>query len=201
MTNRSERKKEETKQKIISIAVNLFREHSFEATTMEQIAEEVDIAKGTLYNYFSSKEAILSEYVQRSFKEQQGGRVLDLRMLPDTRSRLTFILTKLIERVEAQQDIFEMYLAYRVREVVSLRPNPQEGIKSGFALLSREIIQLGQESGEVRSDLPSDMMADLFEFVFVEVAKRFYLEPDTFNARDAIEQGVSLFMNGVGGHV
>jgi AcrR family transcriptional regulator len=201
MTNRSERKKEETKQKIISIAVNLFREHSFEATTMEQIAEEVDIAKGTLYNYFSSKEAILSEYVQRSFKEQQGGRVLDLRMLPDTRSRLTFILTKLIERVEAQQDIFEMYLAYRVREVVSLRPNPQEGVKSGFALLSREIIQLGQESGEVRSDLPSDMMADLFEFVFVEVAKRFYLEPDTFNARDAIEQGVSLFMNGVGGHV
>jgi AcrR family transcriptional regulator len=201
MINRSERKKEETKQKIISIAVNLFREHSFEATTMEQIAEEVDIAKGTLYNYFSSKEAILSEYVQRSFKEQQGGRVLDLRMLPDTRSRLTFILTKLIERVEAQQDIFEMYLAYRVREVVSLRPNPQEGIKSGFALLSREIIQLGQESGEVRSDLPSDMMADLFEFVFVEVAKRFYLEPDTFNARDAIEQGVSLFMNGVGGHV
>jgi AcrR family transcriptional regulator len=201
MINRSERKKEETKQKIISIAVNLFREHSFEATTMEQIAEEVDIAKGTLYNYFSSKEAILSEYVQRSFKEQQGGRVLDLRMLPDTRSRLTFILTKLIERVEAQQDIFEMYLAYRVREVVSLRPNPQEGVKSGFALLSREIIQLGQESGEVRSDLPSDMMADLFEFVFVEVAKRFYLEPDTFNARDAIEQGVSLFMNGVGGHV
>src|SRR5512133_3916155 len=120
MANRSERKKEETKQKIISIAVKLFREHSFEATTMEQIAAEVDIAKGTLYNYFPSKEAILGEYVQRSFKEQQGGRILDLRVLADTRSRLTFILTKLMERVEAQQDIFEMYLAYRVREVVSL---------------------------------------------------------------------------------
>ena len=37
--------------------------------TMDQIAEEVDISKGTLYNYFPFKESIISEYWQKSVWE------------------------------------------------------------------------------------------------------------------------------------
>lgn len=46
------RKKEKTRQVIITTAMNLFIQNGYEATTMEQIAEMADIAKGTLYNYF-----------------------------------------------------------------------------------------------------------------------------------------------------
>ncbi len=53
--SRVERKKEETKQKIVSVAIALFQQKGFDDTAMEQIAEEVDIAKGTLYNYFPVK--------------------------------------------------------------------------------------------------------------------------------------------------
>ena len=67
-SSRVERKKEETKRKIIEVALNLFKQQGFEATTMEQIASVVDIAKGTLYNYFPVKEAILNEYIQRAFQ-------------------------------------------------------------------------------------------------------------------------------------
>ena len=59
--NRTERKKEETRQKVIGVALQLFRQNGLEATTMEQIAEVADIAKGTLYNYFPAKEAIIHE--------------------------------------------------------------------------------------------------------------------------------------------
>lgn len=37
---------------ILSVAMRLFKEQGVNATSMEQIAQEVDIAEGTLYNYF-----------------------------------------------------------------------------------------------------------------------------------------------------
>lgn len=194
--SRTERRKEKTRRKIIETALRLVRQYGFETATMEQIAEEVDIAKGTLYNYFPSKEAIISAYIAQTFGERHPDRISQLRQLPDTRSRLTVILTDLMEGVQAQHDVFEWYLAYRVRHVVSLRPDTSEAVKSGFGALAIEIIQLGQQAAEIRDDLPLDMLVDLFEFVFVEIAKQFYMEPETFAVHRAIEQGVSLFLNG-----
>lgn len=196
LQSRLERKKERTRRRIIETGIRLVRQYGFEAATMEQIAEEADIAKGTLYNYFPSKEAIISAYVAQAFSERHPDRISQLRQLPDTRSRLAAILENLMERVQAQQDVFEWFLAYRVRHVVSLRPDMSEEVKSGFGALAVEIIQLGQQSAEIRDDLPLDIMVDLFEFIFVEIAKQFYAAPETFDVHRAIEQGVSLFLSG-----
>ena len=59
LTTRVERKKEETREKIIRVAMKLFMDQGLESTTMEQIAAQVDIAKGTLYNYFEDREALI----------------------------------------------------------------------------------------------------------------------------------------------
>lgn len=193
--SRVERKKEETKKKIIDVAMKLFKQHGFNVTTMEQIAAEVDIAKGTLYNYFPVKEAILSEYIQRAFKEKNPRRILQLQKLPDTRSRMISILNELVEGVQAQKEIFEKYLIYRVQNIISFHKVESE--KSGIELPITEMIVLGQKSAEIRNDLPLEIMLDLFEFVFIEIAKQFFMEPEKFNAREAIEIGVDLFLNGV----
>ncbi|HEX2621292.1 MAG TPA: TetR/AcrR family transcriptional regulator [Phototrophicaceae bacterium] len=195
--SRTERKKRATQEKIQTAAIGLFKKHGFEQTTMEQIAEEADIAKGTLYNHFPVKDAILSAYVQQSFSDQQADRIERLRQLPDTQARLRVILTEIMNRVQVQSDIFEIYLAYRIRTVVSLRPPDNVGGKSGIDRLAIEIIELGQQSGEIRTDLPVAMLADLFEFVFVEVAKPFYASPETYQADEWITHGVDLFINGV----
>ncbi len=193
--SRTERKKEETKKKIIAVAMNLFKQNGFDATTMEQIAEEADIAKGTLYNYFPVKEAILSAYIQRAFKEKNPARITQLQKMPDTRSRLILILSQLIEGVQAQREIFEKFLVYRVQNIISLHKVESE--KSGIELLATEIIVLGQKSAEIRNDIPVEILLDLFEFIFVEVAKQLFLEPEKFKAREVIERCVDLFMNGV----
>ncbi|NYT64718.1 TetR/AcrR family transcriptional regulator [Alcaligenaceae bacterium] len=44
---------------IMQIALGMFREIGFEATSMSQIAASVGGSKGTLYNYFASKEELL----------------------------------------------------------------------------------------------------------------------------------------------
>lgn len=56
---RRERKKEETRRKIFEAALELFREHGFDDTTIDAIAEHADVAKGTFFNYFPRKESLI----------------------------------------------------------------------------------------------------------------------------------------------
>src|SRR5262245_46131026 len=51
--------KEETRQRIVVAAVQLFRQQGFAAATTRDIARQARIAAGTLFNYFPSKEAIV----------------------------------------------------------------------------------------------------------------------------------------------
>lgn len=53
------RKGSETRADIRDAALALFTEHGYEATTMREIAEQLDITKAALYYHFESKEAII----------------------------------------------------------------------------------------------------------------------------------------------
>jgi AcrR family transcriptional regulator len=65
---RRERKKEETKQKIFLAAVEMFSKKGFEHATVDEIAERADVSKGTFFNYFPRKEALL-HYLAESWIE------------------------------------------------------------------------------------------------------------------------------------
>lgn len=195
MGSRMDRKKEETRQKIIKTAESLFSQQGVAATSMEQIAQAADIAKGTLYAYFPVKEAIIVAFMQAAFQERSLRRTQQVRDLPDTPARMRLIFTDLLAGVQRQKDVFETYMLYRVRSMLSF--HQEAGLKSGMHLLGEEIIHLGQQSGEIRVDWPSLLVQDLFEFSLIEVIKQFYLSPDTFEAPLAIEQAVDLFMRAV----
>jgi AcrR family transcriptional regulator len=56
---RRERKKLETHRRIYRAAMALFTEQGFDATTVEEIAQRADVAKGTVFNYFPHKASFL----------------------------------------------------------------------------------------------------------------------------------------------
>lgn len=195
--NRTERKKEETRLKIIAVAMSLFKAHGFDATAMERIAAETDIAKGTLYNYFPVKEAIVGEYIRRTFAGSFAERLFLLQMMPDTRSRLSWVLTELMRGIAAQPDLFEKYFVYQLKNMLSLHRDA--GMKSGFRQLTEAIADLGLESGELRADLPRSSLVALFEFAFVEVAREYYQAPEKFAAGEVIARCVDLCLHGAQG--
>lgn len=49
-----------TRRRILDVAKRLFAEQGFEATTTRDIASAAQIASGTLFNYFATKEAIVA---------------------------------------------------------------------------------------------------------------------------------------------
>jgi AcrR family transcriptional regulator len=58
-----ERKRVATRQAILAAAIALFSERGFESPTIEQIAASAEIGKGTVYNYFATKEEILVAFM------------------------------------------------------------------------------------------------------------------------------------------
>ena len=61
---RIERERLIRKQEIIDASVKLFAGKGFNNTTLDDIAASSEFGKGTIYNYFSSKEEIYSEIVE-----------------------------------------------------------------------------------------------------------------------------------------
>jgi AcrR family transcriptional regulator len=56
---RTVKKPEERRLEIILAATQLFQEKSYENTSMQDVMNVLDIAKGTIYHYFKSKEELL----------------------------------------------------------------------------------------------------------------------------------------------
>ena len=57
------------REKILLAAQELFSEKGFHETTVEEIARQANVAKGTVYIYFDSKEQLFKEVIKSGFKE------------------------------------------------------------------------------------------------------------------------------------
>lgn len=65
----SQKQKTENRFAIIRAAVDLISEKGFKATTMRQIAKAAGLGDATIYNYFTTKEAILFGYYEDHMRE------------------------------------------------------------------------------------------------------------------------------------
>jgi AcrR family transcriptional regulator len=69
---RREREKEERRQSILRAAREVFFEHGFYRATVDNVAEQAEVSKGTVYLYFESKETILAHLLLEGLDELVG---------------------------------------------------------------------------------------------------------------------------------
>jgi AcrR family transcriptional regulator len=91
--SRRERKKTAVRSKIIATAIDLFSRHGIAAVTVDQIAEAADIGKGTIYNYFDTKEAVVVAFMVDLERKVQA----QIPRLVKSRGDLASILTRYIQ--------------------------------------------------------------------------------------------------------
>lgn len=90
--------------KILEAATRRFAEHGFEATTVRQIADDVNILSGSLYHHFASKEAMLHDIVHDTVEKMRDNIVRISKAPVDAEHRLTaLILLELGEMTRNQQ--------------------------------------------------------------------------------------------------
>ena len=68
---RVERRKARTRAALLSAARQLFASFGMEQTTIAQIAEQADVATGSFYNYFATKEQLLEALLEDELSHQR----------------------------------------------------------------------------------------------------------------------------------
>lgn len=78
MTGLRDRKKQDTRHRIIRAAAELFATEGLDGTTIEEVAAAADVSVGTVYNYFGTKTALLLAGMEEDADEMvtQGATVL-----------------------------------------------------------------------------------------------------------------------------
>lgn len=193
--NRMERRKEETRKKIIEAAKVLFDKQGFNNTTMEQIAAKADVAKKTLYNHFPVKEAILAEFIGMATKSMSQASSLKLEQLPDTRTRLIYSFTQQLEMALRQEDIFKAYFAYRMYN--KFQEPEDRSIRTGSHVFMEAIVKLGQQSGELRTDVPMEAFLKHLELVLAIIITDLVHRKDDLVLSKLIEENIDIFLDGV----
>ena len=82
--------KDEKKQKLLNIALDLFVKNGMSKTTISEITKEADIGKSTFYEYFKSKEDVINQWFEGFFTEL-GSMDSSLEKLPSNKEKILFL--------------------------------------------------------------------------------------------------------------
>jgi AcrR family transcriptional regulator len=160
--SRRERKKLETRQALLEASLALFREKGYQATTVEEITQRADVAKGTFFNYFASKDALLDDlsvwHVERlraALDVSQGAPASPV-------ARIKLLMRLAHEQVAQDIRLFRRAFAHNLHHPP---PPPHRGKRELFGFLS-ELVQEAQARREIRADVDAQLVADLLRMVY-----------------------------------
>ena len=188
-------KREETKasnrQAIIDAARNVFADLGYGATTVRDIIRATELASGTFYNYFKSKEEVF-----QALQDETALRVRPRLRAERIRARsfeefITGTFRSYFDFVKNDQTTF--IAVRRHREIPRVRIDTPEVI-AGFDEL-RADIEIAIENGVLPSADPDLLMASMVGVAF-EVAHQMLIRDD-ISADDAAKFATALFLGGV----
>ena len=197
-TSRWEQRKERTHRRLLEEAERLFRSEGFDAVTVEEIALAADVAKGTFFNYFESKEILLGELLY--------SRIQSLLTSPpapeapaDERIRLLF--NTLWEELKPYR-----HLARRMFAHAMTHPKPEylPSNQPTAALALAGLVREGQAQSIFRPDINAEfagtlLMASFFRLCVMEIVAAETEPADTTMPCECalIHEGLDLLYRGM----
>jgi len=152
--------KESSRQRLLEEAAVHFARDGFDRANINAIATAAGFAKGTIYNYFSSKEELFGEVLtaacQRTVTRYAGSPHGE-----SVRDRLAALVAADVGVLREQ----EPFMRVLVREAMSFRADTYPIIVEHLAPFLEALIEVlaaGVEAGEIRADHPPEQLAMLF---------------------------------------
>ncbi|GAA5787485.1 TetR/AcrR family transcriptional regulator [Chitiniphilus shinanonensis] len=189
---RRERKRQQTLDHLADTAWTLFREHGFDAVTMEAIAARADVAKGTLYKHFPVKEALLRHRFHRDLAAGLPALLRELALLPTAAARLHAFFRHNADWSIGHREFLAHYVRFRLGEVGAA----DEASHSGLERLFAELIAAGQQHGEFRRGHEPAMLARHLQYLHLGALLR-WLHTPALDLRAEFAGMLDLFLHGV----
>ena len=186
--SRREQKKRETRKRLLLAAWEYFRQKGFDETTVEEITEAAQVAKGTFFNYFASKEEVLAalatwglDQIRRRIDPAHGGPSSPV-------ARLKMLLGE-IGAVMAEHGALgrRMLVAYWQRH------RQLEDVDVSLWHTALRLVQEAQQAGEIRDDARADFVTKHL------LATCIYDQSRENPSREEIETYIDLLLEGFAG--
>jgi AcrR family transcriptional regulator len=190
--SRRERKKRETRQSLMEAALRLFAKNGYDATTVKDITDAADVAKGTFFNYFETKEAILPAIAARRLEQLEEALTPERGAPESPVARIKFAL-----RLVAEDPLCEQQLAQRLFAAIMRHRE----INPGHALrdLLAEQVRQGQAAGEIRDSLDPVYLAGVIRSLFFQQLVMWHHGHRLAPLPALIDALVDLMMDGAAG--
>lgn len=176
--SRRQRKRAQTANHLSATAFRLFETHGYDSVAMEQIAEEADVAKATLYNYFPVKEALLAHRFREDIAAGMVERAAALAACECFESRMQFLLRESAAWHTARKAYLPHYLRYLTSQACYGDETRREGNPDSG---SRQILTLmfaaAQDAGEVDTRQTAAQIAWSFEYLLFGAVAAWLTDP------------------------
>ncbi|WP_139491471.1 TetR/AcrR family transcriptional regulator [Brevibacillus dissolubilis] len=194
MTTRRERKKRETREKIFTAAIDLFKEHGFDATTIDMISEAADVARGTIFLHFTSKEAILAHWGHERLQEIEERR--DEWDYGESCKQRVLRIYKILNEVNIQNYAFMRVLvesSMKHRKVHESEKNVHFELRQLFA----DLIEDAQEKGRLKSKFNPLVAANMLENIYYNALYDWVRSEGAWPLEEIMEEKVSIVFEGL----
>lgn len=196
--SRRERKKTEARERIVETAIRLFARHGLANVTVDHIADMADIGKGTVYNYFQTKEDIVVAYMA-GLEPAIQAKVRKL--IRHKGAGLAEILSDYVRhQFELKKKHFEfvrVFLAQMFLRSAEFRPyleEMQKAIDPPLEALFREL----QADGKIRGDVNIALLIPIFKTIHLGLTGLWAVEGPPFQGTEIILQHeMKLFCEGL----
>lgn len=191
--SRRERKKDETRERIAHVALELFLERGFSTTTIDEIAQRADVAKGTFFNYFPRKEAVLSHFAGAELDRLEA--IVEAALSADRSARedLADVFRRACESYERTPELSRVMF-------LEMLKGPEDALfevhARGHAAV-RRLVDRARQRGELRSDADPDRVTELLRGVFIATTLVWLHCTSLFDLREEMQARLTLVLDGI----
>ena len=183
-------------QRIIDAAIEVIAEKGFHNSRVSDIAERAEVADGTVYLYFKSKEQILMTALDSAFEAFYRRAKQELTASHDAPTQLR-VLARLHLRELSQNRSLAVVLQTELRQSAKfLKEFSQRELKGYFNLI-REIIRKGQQAGSIRPDVSDKIAAACLFGAVDEMVTAWVLGSRESDLTAAADPVVDLLLSGM----
>ncbi|GAB5603831.1 TetR family transcriptional regulator FadR [Thermus sp. FJN-A] len=190
-----EYQKKRRRDRIFQAAMALFRERGFQETTATDIAKAAHVSRGTFFNYFPYKEAVLLDYGSLLLSRLKEEVRRQLAQGADPIAVLRFIFKELSAYTQAEKDLL-LPLLYEL-----LNPDPLRAKAAFQALplgdLIAEVLRPLKEKGVVRQDMSLERMGRTLADLYFLSALRWAAYTPHRDLEGELEKSLSLALEGI----
>ncbi|MCG7850745.1 MAG: TetR/AcrR family transcriptional regulator [ANME-2 cluster archaeon] len=197
-----EKKKIETKNKIFEVSGRLFKEKGFENTTIDEVTKEAGIAKGTFFNYFPTKEALLLYFGEQ--KEALIYGLIENESMKNLsiKEKVKNILVFIAESCEKDKELTKLLIFESTKCMVQPCVVPDdEKCKDKIHRLTKIICVLleeGAKNGDIKSNIDVKKAAEIISGVHFHSLIVWLKSESDISFSDDISVKIDMLFEGIG---